>query len=100
MQLIIFILATFGITNIVTKGKIFEAVRSWFPEDSWFGTLIRCPMCFGFWAALFISLCGLRVTPDLEFFPQHSAHFLDASIGSGSTWIIYVVLEKLDGYSL
>lgn len=94
-ELVVFILVTFGITNIVTLGKIFEPIRRRTREDSWVGTLIRCPMCFGFWVGLLVSLAGLRVTPDLLVLAPYSSHVLDGGIGSGSTWAVHVILCRL-----
>ena len=32
-------------------GKIFEKIR---PKNGWFGQLLSCPMCTGFWVGLFL----------------------------------------------
>jgi len=42
MLLLVFILACYGLTNILTYGKIFDKIR---PKEHFF----HCSMCVGFW---------------------------------------------------
>lgn len=49
MSLIYFSLACAGLTQILVYGKIFDKIR---PTSGWFGELLSCPMCTGFWAGL------------------------------------------------
>lgn len=38
---------------IITKTKIFEKMRLWIlSKSSFFGELIKCPICFGTWLAV------------------------------------------------
>ena len=46
MQLIIFILACYGMTMILVYGSIFNSVR---PKHHFF----KCCMCMGFWVGIF-----------------------------------------------
>lgn len=46
MQLITFILASYGMTMILVYGKIFDAVR---PNHHFF----KCCLCMGFWVGIF-----------------------------------------------
>ena len=45
MEILIFILACYGMTMIVVYGKIFDAIR---PQYHFF----KCPMCMGFWVGI------------------------------------------------
>ena len=42
-----------GLTIIISAGAIFEKPREWILSKSkFFGELISCPMCLGFWVGL------------------------------------------------
>ncbi len=45
MSLLYFILVSFGLTQIVVYGKIFDKLR---PKEGKLGELFSCPMCVGF----------------------------------------------------
>lgn len=48
MDLLLFILACYGMTMILVYGKIFEPIR---PKKYHF---FKCPMCMGFWVGMFM----------------------------------------------
>jgi len=61
MELLYFILASWGFTQVLVYGKIFDKFR---PKDGFFGELFSCPMCTGFWVGIvhwfFFDLqCGI-----------------------------------------
>ena len=74
MELLIYLLAGFGITTIVTKSKIFEPLRDWLDTGSnrlsknFWGFLIVCPMCIGFWCGVIQSI--LLYSPTLTVYFQ------------------------------
>ena len=51
MSLLWFILISYGLTQIIVYGKIFDKIR---PTRGWLGELLSCPMCAGFWVGLFL----------------------------------------------
>ncbi len=51
MTLIWFCLISYGLTQILVYGKIFNSIR---PKQGWFGDLFSCPMCTGFWVGIFL----------------------------------------------
>lgn len=51
---ILFYLATFGMTMIVTKSKLFTFLQKAFKPQSYWWTLFNCPFCFGTWVGFFI----------------------------------------------
>ena len=51
MNFIWFCLISYGLTQILVYGKIFDPIR---PKRGWFGQLLKCPMCTGFWVGLFL----------------------------------------------
>ena len=61
MNLFLFILIGFGITTIITKSTLFEPLRDRLDNGSdivmenFWGMLIVCPMCVGFWIGVLES---------------------------------------------
>tara|TARA_B100000927_G_C16435482_1_gene457434 strand:- start:419 stop:739 length:321 start_codon:yes stop_codon:yes gene_type:complete len=51
MTFIWFCLISYGLTQIIVYGKIFNPIR---PTEGWLGQLLKCPMCTGFWVGLFL----------------------------------------------
>ena len=51
MQLIYFILCSYGLTFILVYGSIFNKIR---PTTGMLGELSHCPLCVGFWAGVFL----------------------------------------------
>lgn len=56
VELTIFtILASLGMSFIVTKSFLFEPVRLLFIGKEFIFTLLNCPQCFSFWSGLLCS---------------------------------------------
>ena len=51
MNFIWFCLISYGLTQILVYGKIFDPIR---PKSGKLGQLLKCPMCTGFWVGLFL----------------------------------------------
>ena len=51
MQLVMFVLASYGLTLILLYGSIFNSIR---PKNGKAGELFKCPLCMGFWTGIFI----------------------------------------------
>ena len=51
MQLVMFVLASYGLTLILLYGSIFNSIR---PKNGKAGELFKCPLCMGFWTRIFI----------------------------------------------
>ena len=49
MPLIYFILACYGMTQILVYGTIFDKIK---PKEGFFGKLLSCPLCTGFWVGI------------------------------------------------
>ena len=105
-SLVLFLFATSGATFIVVLSSIFEPVRKWFWLDDdtleaiktnqikrtnkqalmkFFGTLIHCPVCFGFWmgAIMFLFIYGIE---------EYNAllHFAFSCAGSAASYLFYI----------
>ena len=51
MTFIWFCLISYGLTQILVYGKIFDPIR---PKKGKLGQLFNCPMCLGFWVGIFL----------------------------------------------
>tara|TARA_B100001250_G_scaffold399466_1_gene408905 strand:+ start:1827 stop:2165 length:339 start_codon:yes stop_codon:yes gene_type:complete len=51
MDFIWFSIISYGLTQILVYGKLFDTIR---PTTGKLGQLFRCPMCTGFWVGLFL----------------------------------------------
>lgn len=89
LALFYFVLISHGLTQILVYGKIFNRIR---PTRGWFGDLLSCPMCTGFWVGLF-----LWVTNDYtELFSYDFSlltGFLLGCLSSGTSYILSVVFS-------
>ena len=54
MDLLYFILASYGMTFILVYGKIFEDIRPQKDYTKKWNTLFHCPLCMGFWTGVFL----------------------------------------------
>lgn len=99
MELFVFLLTVYGITNIVIFGSIFESMRNFFNKFSpkFFGKLFSCPMCLSFWV-------GVLMTALMDYLNHKTPwssigdnlfilSFLNGCLSSGVIWIIHNVEE-------
>jgi hypothetical protein len=93
MDLLYFVLSSWGMTQILVYGSIFEAQREWIMEKSnWFGTLINCPMCTGFWVGAF--LFGINGLTELFNFEYNIANLLILSfISSATSYAMNIIIS-------
>jgi len=93
LKLLTFLLAAHGATYIVTLGGIFRPAREWLKSHaSWLGSMLCCPMCFGFWSGVAFALAGFwsRQTHVLAL-----DAFAAGCASSAFTWTVHVVLRRL-----
>ena len=79
-------------TQILVYGTIFENQRNWIMEKSdWFGTLIHCPMCTGFWVGVF--LFGINGLTEL-FSSEYNLinPLLLGCLSSGASYLLYAIM--------
>ena len=87
MELIYFVLAAYGLTQILIYGSIFNRIR---PNKDWlhgFGKLFHCPMCMGFHVGWFLVL----LSPLTELFSFDVSLFNFAIMGSLSSGTSYIL---------
>jgi len=93
MELIIWILAAYGMTQILVYGSIFDTLRDWIKTNStFFGDLISCVMCTSTWVGFFFSLTFFSPTIELVSIP-YSNFFFDGVLASGSVWALNSFIE-------
>jgi hypothetical protein len=87
MTLLYFILICYGLTQILVYGSIFNNIR---PKKGFFGDLLKCPMCTGFWVGAFVFL----VSPCTELITfEYSAinMLLCGWLSSGTSYIFCTI---------
>jgi len=80
MNLIWFILTSYGLTQILVYGKIFDKIR---PKNTFF----LCPMCVGFWVGVF--LCIINPLTELFIFELSVVNFfICGCVSSGTSYLL------------
>ena len=105
MELLLIILVTYGISNIIVFGSIFESLReaAEINNPNFFGKLLSCMMCTPFWVGFTLSLIAYLIGYT-QFSPFYSngvecvyiSVFLDSCLLSGTTWLIHSFQEHLE----
>ena len=89
MQLIYFVLCSFGLTFILVYGSIFNPIR---PTKGKLGELFSCPLCVGFWSGVF--LWSINNLTELFTFDYNLANFLICGwLSSGTSYIFCTVFD-------
>jgi|TARA_R110000744_G_scaffold60850_2_gene125978 hypothetical protein len=93
LELLYFILASYGLTQILVYGSIFQKQREYILEKSqWLGKLIHCPMCTGYWAGVF--LFGINDFTELFTFDYNIANLLILGwLSSGTSYILSILFD-------
>ncbi len=76
MNLLAFILASYGMTMVLIYGKIFDAIR---PKHHFF----HCTLCMGFWVGIFNSLLI-----NLKF-----SFFVAGCISAGTSYFLSRIID-------
>lgn len=93
MEIFIWILAAYGMSQIIVFGSIFQKLRDWLIDNSkFFGDLVQCMMCTSTWVGFFFSLAFFSPTKELIIIP-YTQIFFDGMLASGSVWAINAIVE-------
>src|SRR6056300_969075 len=104
MEIIFWIIAAYGMTNILVYGSIFENLRNSIHMTAetnipiissvfkFLSGLISCVMCTSTWVGFFMSLF---FSPFTFFIGLHPAFglFFDGMLASGGVWAINAIVE-------
>lgn len=99
MELIVFLLAAYGISNIMVHSSIFEWWRILMVKISpnFLGDLFQCMMCLPFWVGIALSVIfGSVVGTEFDMSSVWLATFIDGCLASGGVWLIHTLQEKLE----
>ncbi len=99
----VWFICVLGATLIVNRSVLFAGLRRLFPkpegETPFFGTLIRCTQCLGFWVGLFASPLApspLLSSPDYPYAFAVCSAFALASAVSGLGFVLtYFMIHRL-----
>ena len=99
MDLLYYVLAAWGMTQILVYGSIFESCRNWIMKKSdWLGALVHCPMCTGFWVGVF--LFGINGLTELFNFEYNIANLLTLGCISSATSYAMATVFSDEGIKL
>ena len=83
MWLFYFILACFGLTNILVYGSILNCIR---PKQGLWGELFKCPMCMGFHVGYIVALL-MNLSSLFSISTNIVDTFLLACLSSGTSYV-------------
>jgi len=87
LELLYFILSSYGITQILVYGSIFNRVR---PAKNIAGGFFHCPMCVGFWIGVF--LFGINDYTELFTYDFNIANgLLLGGLSSGTSYALSMI---------
>ena len=93
METLIWILAAYGMSQILVFGSIFDKPRDWITKHStFFGDLLSCMMCTSTWVGVFFSLTFYSPTESMTILPYINI-FFDGMLASGGVWALNAVVE-------
>ena len=84
MELLYFILAAYGLTQILVYGKVLDRIR---PTKGLPGQLFSCPMCMGFHVGWFLMLLS-PYTELFNFDVTVANYFILGWLSSGTSYIL------------
>ena len=88
-DLVYFVLAAYGMTQILVYGSILNPIR---PKKGKLGELFECPMCMGFWVGVF--LCVISPHTELFTFELNLVNpFLLGCLSSGTSYVLCQVFD-------
>lgn len=96
-NLIIWILAVYGTTNIIVFSTLFKPIRDYLRNFKFIGKVVTCILCMGFWVGVFWGT--MYWSPGISINNQNYLYPLfDGCIGSSACWLIYLLISsKMEG---
>ena len=105
MIVLIWVLAAYGMSNILVYGSIFQGMRSSFRKigDSkisligdlfnFISDLLSCMMCTSTWVGFFMSIVACSPWHEIIGLNQLLSVFFDGMLASGAVWAINAIVE-------
>ena len=98
MELLYFVLASYGLTFILVYGKIFEDIRPEKDYNKKWNTLWHCPLCMSFHVGWFLALLS-PYTQLWNFDISIVNLFCLACISSGTSYFLSMIVKD-DGIQI
>jgi len=99
-NVILFMLACYGVTMLIVQSKIMRPIREFFKgKINSVYNLLHCMMCTGFWVGFLTSVFfDCSITYELIGGGSRLIwfHLFDASLISGLIWLLYLVQLNLE----
>ena len=92
MGIIWFILACYGLTQILVYSKIFEKVRPKRDQYGLIGYMANCSMCMGFWGGMFMFFIN-GFTELFTFELTIGNMFICGWISSGTSYMLSMLIN-------
>jgi len=83
MNLLLFVLAAYGLTQIIVYGRIFDKIRPCYH-------FFHCSMCMGWWVGLFLWAIN-QYTELFTFEYSIATAFLLACVSSGTSYVLDMI---------
>ncbi len=105
IELLIFMIAAYGMTTILVYGSIFNGLRqkihNWGNNENtpfnflgkFISELIQCMLCTGTWVGFFLSLTMFSPTYCFIGLDEYYCVFFDGVFSAGSVWAINAIIE-------
>lgn len=105
MELLLWIIAAYGMSNILVWGSIFADARNYIHNLASIETmplngifkflsgLIICMMCTSTWVGFFLSVVFWSPSHELLYTNEWTSWFLDGMLASGGVWTINALVE-------
>ena len=105
IQLLIFMIAAYGMTTILVYGSIFnglrESIHNWgnnehAPFDylgKFISQLIQCMLCTSTWVGFFLSLTMFSPVTTFIGLNEYFSVFFDGMFSAGTVWAINAIIE-------
>jgi hypothetical protein len=105
MNTLLFILISYGFSNIVVFGSIFAGLRDFLDKHNpkFFGKLFSCMICFPTWVGFLLSF--VFFSPTYHYWvggyfgslpKEYVSFFFDGILASGTTWLIHTLQEMME----
>jgi hypothetical protein len=106
IQLVMFMIAAYGMTTIVVYGSIFNGLRNKIkiagsevgnyltrPLFKFISDLITCMLCTGTWVGFFLSLFYFSPAHEFIGLNKFLSVFFDGMLSAGAVWAINSIIE-------
>lgn len=108
MEILIWVLIAYGMSNILVWSSIFRPVRQKLYDLSlldglhksvakFFSDLIQCMMCTSTWVGFFLSLTLYSPSIELMNMTPYFSWFFDGCMASGAVWFVNSLVEFWEG---